>query len=1171
MKAVSTLLVALCGCWAMAQEAVLYVGDAWDGIGAQVRPRWEAASFRQAQGGLKLSTVVYPETETAETKRIAESQKAINFTLDAYPGFAYFDAQGRCVLFRQGLKGDVDLGMLIAEGKQREKTIGALLAKQTADGAGEALALVVPELGLKRSREARGLKAAWDLLKAKDPKDATGWDFGLTFDPSSSCYRIHEWMGKGQRQAALDFIKDLESKPQTHLSTNQKQGLKLFTYLVYTLGNEKAPEKELALLKEVAAMDPTTHFGAAALGLLCSRGEGVIAIPYGWWPKDAAKGKQTWTIEAGVAKTLTEAGRYALTLKRDRGQGSMEVTLGKTTKTLNVGQSATIEFRTSRGADKLPISVTFSDPNNERGSLELKRILPVRKTVSPSTAKPWESASASVARYARQVIPEATFREIQEQEGGAKFLKDFFANTSWMEDFFGYGDPKGDWSTSLKALDRLVYELKPANATERKWCTAGALNVTDNLTEMVFLCQEMLKLVEEGYCIVSDKLGRVDQLRYVLIPAQLPAESVSWLAERHHIPPRDIGGACWYAPYRTYNFFNQTVQGPHYYTPWRHAYIRHQDSRVVGAVCGGLSYYGSAVAKIHGLPSTPGGQPGHCAYSVWRPDLERWEIDYNVNPYTGTHFQIWDGIWFYSGLEAMSEAYASPTHLTSMRALWQAEALREQLNANNLKTSTMTCRGYDWRGRNLPGDLNNLKQLGTWSGLTDFNLDQAGQRDFVLLVWDWTLSAETDTQVLFSLKSDDGSKLYLDGKEIAGKDGCHGHEGSDAVMTLSAGEHKLQLRYFNYNSGRSLTCVTQQLYAYNARIAEAYRKAAQISPVNYVAWRTLSNYLDESNAPLDAWQTFVQDVSTALKSHQQLGANLLHGQAFRALQRLGGQQAVVDALVTMNGTFRQGPQKTPEFFDYVALLNDEAKRVQKTDDLFRIFEAALKAQVGTPDAFGRLLKWGGSRFLKEEDSANRFLAALQSLLDSQGSGKNGLGRFVADAIREASQANNRQAFHALCDLQDSLNKTNRNEMNFGDVTGKLLSDQGLLTLSSASGQWDTPSAYRHVIDGRTPTQPFHTNEEAAPWAKIELPGLAEVSSVYIGNRPGNLWRLVPFTVEVSEDGKTWTKVAEESAVKDNYRFTFPAVRAKYVKVTAHPNGRTFLHLLKFCVFGKPLY
>ena len=110
-----------------------------------------------------------------------------------------------------------------------------------------------------------------------------------------------------------------------------------------------------------------------------------------------------------------------------------------------------------------------------------------------------------------------------------------------------------------------------------------------------------------------------------------------------NMPERDYGGACWMVPYRTYNCFGESVQGPRYYESWAAAgeWPKRRYSPIVGGVCGELSKFGSACGNAHGLPSCTAGQPGHCAYTRRLAD-GRWEIDYSVTYPTSMHVRFWD-------------------------------------------------------------------------------------------------------------------------------------------------------------------------------------------------------------------------------------------------------------------------------------------------------------------------------------------------------------------------------------------------------------------------------------------------------------------------------------------------------------------------------------------------
>lgn len=48
----------------------------------------------------------------------------------------------------------------------------------------------------------------------------------------------------------------------------------------------------------------------------------------------------------------------------------------------------------------------------------------------------------------------------------------------------------------------------------------------------------------------------------------------------------------------------------------------------------------------------------------------------------------------------------------------------------------------------------------------------------------------------FRLTSDDGSKLFIDGREVIDNDGIHGVDARDAEVTLAAGLHAVRVQYF---------------------------------------------------------------------------------------------------------------------------------------------------------------------------------------------------------------------------------------------------------------------------------------------------------------------------------------------------------------------------------------
>ncbi len=70
-------------------------------------------------------------------------------------------------------------------------------------------------------------------------------------------------------------------------------------------------------------------------------------------------------------------------------------------------------------------------------------------------------------------------------------------------------------------------------------------------------------------------------------------------------------------------------------------------------------------------------------------------------------------------------------------------------------------------------------------------------------LYEWfALSINFDLQIAkagdykFRVNSDDGSKLFVDGKEVINNDGQHSPRSMEGSINLSAGPHKVNLQYF---------------------------------------------------------------------------------------------------------------------------------------------------------------------------------------------------------------------------------------------------------------------------------------------------------------------------------------------------------------------------------------
>jgi hypothetical protein len=69
-------------------------------------------------------------------------------------------------------------------------------------------------------------------------------------------------------------------------------------------------------------------------------------------------------------------------------------------------------------------------------------------------------------------------------------------------------------------------------------------------------------------------------------------------------------------------------------------------------------------------------------------------------------------------------------------------------------------------------------------------------KDFFYIRWTGQIRIPTDGQYTFFVESDDGSRLFIDGKQIVDNGGAHAMEEVSGGLQLTAGDHALKLEFF---------------------------------------------------------------------------------------------------------------------------------------------------------------------------------------------------------------------------------------------------------------------------------------------------------------------------------------------------------------------------------------
>ncbi len=101
------------------------------------------------------------------------------------------------------------------------------------------------------------------------------------------------------------------------------------------------------------------------------------------------------------------------------------------------------------------------------------------------------------------------------------------------------------------------------------------------------------------------------------------------------------------------------------------------------------------------------------------------------------------------------------------------------------------------------------------------------------MVFDADLTIPETGDYVFSLTSDDGSALVVDGETIIGNDGIHPAKTVNMKETLEAGHHTLQVKYFEAGGERSLALSVNGPGKFGTRWLSTEREAARKAAQSY--------------------------------------------------------------------------------------------------------------------------------------------------------------------------------------------------------------------------------------------------------------------------------------------------------------------------------------------------
>jgi alpha-L-fucosidase len=96
------------------------------------------------------------------------------------------------------------------------------------------------------------------------------------------------------------------------------------------------------------------------------------------------------------------------------------------------------------------------------------------------------------------------------------------------------------------------------------------------------------------------------------------------------------------------------------------------------------------------------------------------------------------------------------------------------------------------------------KAAGAATVVPTIDLGEFTHQEVALLHFAGSITVPDDELYRFALTSDDGSKLWIDGKLVVDDDGCHAPETKEGIAPLARGSHRIEVAWFNAGGGAEL-------------------------------------------------------------------------------------------------------------------------------------------------------------------------------------------------------------------------------------------------------------------------------------------------------------------------------------------------------------------------------
>lgn len=707
--------------------------------------------------------------------------------------------------------------------------------------------------------------------------------------------------------------------------------------------------------------------------------------------------------------------------------------------------------------------------------------------------------------------------------------------------------------------------------------------------------------------------------QFLLDDAQMTPEQY---VSAHHLPE-----------YRWYTDFGVDAFTNGYHNPWMHVY-RPNDSmitRICGGVCGSTSRYGVRIARAHGVPAAGAGQnhPSHAAYVVRVGD--QWPIGFDLSGpvHTKLHVSGWDYTGFPTFTGLQEKVYrGGKAHQRSCRLLWVARQTAQlsrgtvrilpeveyAIYADEVPPADRALQALATLKPTVTGKTNRIRLADLTSKYPDLmridSLGAHGKR--VVIVWQAEIEVTGNSGItIANIGHWAAPRISIDGSPVVlTAEGQKGVESpiplaNDLVLLPRNGQassslHRLDLRPGRHQLKLELFCSAHYV-RYDLELegvqnqggwTRAYERAIEAQPVNYLVWQEYINALEKTRGiPPAVYADLATRITSAFGDHLEAGWALVR----RVMNQAGKDMSPSERLAFLLDCHRKLRQPTAKYyvrFDFPGVLSKQLQFLGGGNEQAQLlFENVLPIHHAPPPdngMFNQVLAWGQEVCGKNPEVAPAFTRVIGEFLGRNGQevDKGFLLSQIKTGIHQAGAANDLQSFRLWCDLADrmlppyqpyGLNEALLAAFPKRDpFPGSLLSQYALVSdprHPKWPSKWDHPQSYRALLSESPGGGHFWIDSTDNPAAVVRFQGECDLTGVVIVGpfeSPGRNKEMLPMRVSVSQDGKSWTAVADFDTAQPVYRvdLTTALPRATHLKIERLPGKKGAFNLRNILIYGN---